>query len=691
MASPKKIWLLVLSAALGVNGQAPVPASQPRRVSDVTIQPRSFAQADPILMTVAQHQRLSLATPLLRYAVADPSIVAVQTVTSTETILLARKPGRTTVVLWMQSGEVKELMCVVQRDLTVLQGILTAIHSSIKAQIAPDRDAVVLSGHVPNYSVSQVAEAAATNYLAAREIVGTIRPLLRTDGSPVATVEDNVPNRAGVSINGVVSKTDEGPKSAATARELNTTSDVRVINLLTLEQLPASMEEKIQQAIFPLTGNEIRIRRIVHGTVPDDRADVFLLEGKVLNQVTLVRALALAAHVVTGSNEPDAIQIVADESGGLNRQNQASGGGSGTVAGGGSGGNAAGGGFGGTGNAGQGMMALGGGRGALTNLLTRNIARAKVLQAARGRILSFVEVSDLPQVRVDIRLFEVNRNRLKTYRNTFTSMVTDIRAANLNPSGIGQRSGTAPNVSGSPAVAEVLGFLGGTLSNQTQFTAGRFAVDNVFTLLENLGIARSLSSPSLTVLSGEIASFQVGGEIPVPKSYVAPIGGGKSGDPGGVFNSVEFVPFGVELGVRPLVGEDDVVMMDLLPSISTPNAQLTASIVNSTGSAAPTTAFQTRSLRTSARLQDGQAMLLGGLLNRDLSESEGGTPGLKNVAGLGWMFKNMERSDDGMELVIVVNPVIVREQKNSLPLWKFPDAGEMRPKITPAAVDGRRK
>ena len=58
---------------------------------------------------------------------------------------------------------------------------------------------------------------------------------------------------------------------------------------------------------------------------------------------------------------------------------------------------------------------------------------------------------------------------------------------------------------------QVLGFLGGGLSSQTQFTAGRFAVDNVFNLLENLGIARSLSSPSLTVLSGEIASFQVGG------------------------------------------------------------------------------------------------------------------------------------------------------------------------------------
>lgn len=128
-------------------------------------------------------------------------------------------------------------------------------------------------------------------------------------------------------------------------------------------------------------------------------------------------------------------------------------------------------------------------------------------------------------------------------------------------------------------------------------------------------------------------------------------------------------------------------MMDLVPTISTPNAALTASITSATGAASPTVAFQTRSLQTSARLQDGQAMLLGGLLTRDNSETQGGTPGLKDVAGLGWMFKNLQRSDDGLELVIVVNPVIVRLPKSSLPVWDFPQPRE----LTPAALQGAEK
>ena len=61
----------------------------------------------------------------------------------------------------------------------------------------------------------------------------------------------------------------------------------------------------------------------------------------------------------------------------------------------------------------------------------------------------------------------------------------------------------------------------------------------------------------------------------------------------GVFSSVEFVPFGVQLQIRPLVGENDTITLDVQPLVVTPDAVLTDTIRQSTGAAVATTAFQT--------------------------------------------------------------------------------------------------
>jgi type II secretory pathway component GspD/PulD (secretin) len=212
----------------------------------------------------------------------------------------------------------------------------------------------------------------------------------------------------------------------------------------------------------------------------------------------------------------------------------------------------------------------------------------------------------------------------------------------------------------------------------------KFAIDAAFSLLEQQGLARTLSSPSLTVLSGEQAQFQVGGEIPIPESFVPVLGGVTTGGGStvttgttGIFQTINFVPFGIQLTIRPLVEENEMITLDLLPRVVTPDAELTASIKESTGTNVSTTAFQTRSLRTSARLQDGQALLLGGLYSRDTNETRAATPGLSDTPGLGWLFKGFNRSDNATELVVVLNPVVLRPPSPSVPLWQFPDGEEL--------------
>ena len=85
----------------------------------------------------------------------------------------------------------------------------------------------------------------------------------------------------------------------------------------------------------------------------------------------------------------------------------------------------------------------------------------------------------------------------------------------------------------------------------------------------------------------------------------------------------------------PLVGDDDTITLDVQPLVVTPDAVLTDAIRQSTGTAVATTAFQTRALRTSSRLQDGQALLIGGLLSNNTSTNTASTPGVRDTPILG--------------------------------------------------------
>jgi Flp pilus assembly secretin CpaC len=424
------------------------------------------------------------------------------------------------------------------------------------------------------------------------------------------------------------------------------------------------------EAIHGIGGDQVKIRRLIKGQVRDDIQDLFVFEGRVPNQVALTRILTVASRVLTGAAATaQEIRVVADEGGSL----LTGAGGAGGATGGGGGGFGGGGGGGGLGGG------LGGG--GLGNQVSRNIARAKALTAAGGRILSFIQVADIPQVRISIRLFEVDRNRLKTYSPNIAAILGRPRIGALVPSSISsslqQNAGANPVGPGTDAQT-VLGFLGGTLTSETQMTTSHFALDTLISYLEQLNIARSLSVPSMTVLSGEIAQFSVGGDVPVPQAFSPALGAGEAaGTALGVFSSVTFLNFGVTLEVRPLIGDDDVVTVDVLPQITTPDTALTASIRTSTGTNPLTTAFQSRTLRTTARLQDGQALLVGGLLSRTTSDSQASTPGIRDVPGLGWLFKNLNRTDDATELLLVVDPAIVRDPLPSVALWQYPSSSEL--------------
>src|SRR5262245_907957 len=571
-------------------------------------------------------------------------------------------------VIWFANGQVREFSVAVQADLTVLERALKALNPTIEVESAPDRDALVLTGTVPDLRTALDAERYARNYLAAggNGRVGA-QPVVAAPAPDV----NAPPPQAGVPPN-PPAQTVASPPAPDTQNQAGAGA---VINLIQVVSLPQSPEQKILDAVRGIGGENVTIRRVLKGEVPDDAADILVFEGRVPNQTALVRILSLAAQLFTGTNVTAAdIRVIADEAGGLTEQTQTQ-----SVQ------NLLGG--------GATSSLFGGARGArLTNEVRTNLGRAKAIEVAAGRILSFIEVTDLPQVRVDIRLEEVNRTKLRTWNPNSAILTSDFRQPSLNPaqSAVVVQGDQAARVGTmGAAIQNVFSFLNGVTLNQFQYAGGNAAIDAALEMLEREGIAQSLSSPSLTVLSGELAQVQIGGEIPVPIAFAPAFGTVTTpGAPGaattpGVFSAVEFVPFGVQLQIRPLVGDDDTITLDVQPLVVTPDAVLTDTIRQTTGAAVATTAFQTRALRTSSRLQDGQALLIGGLLSKNTSTNTASTPGVRDTPILGWLFQTFNRNDQDTELVVIVNPAVIRTPVPDVAMWGFPDRHELLRSVLP--------
>jgi len=619
----------------------------------------------------SHHRRVTVREDIARIAVGDNEIVSAELITNRELLLLGVESGRTTLLVWFKSGALRRYLLIVERDLSVLHAALHHIHPSIGAALAPDRDAVLLTGLVPDAGVSMAAEAVARDYLKAAQSgarKGKARAFVKGISTPTGDGGDSSSD-----------STPDNPVSPESARiESEVEPSIAVINLIRVERLPPTPEEKIAEAIHSIGGKDVLIRRVLHGNSRDDKQDIFVLEGSVPNQVALVRILHVAAHLITGdaSDEED-LKVIADEAGGLTSRRALQQGQGGLQQGGGSGGGAF----------GQlGMMLTQGGGGSirqmrqLQNLIGKNLGRAKVVSAGKGRLLSFLTVKDLPQVRLDVRLYELNRSKLLTYNADFFAAAGSFSQGRLNPAtnAVPFQGNEAARVGPDwHSFQNVLSFLGGALANTSQLKAGQFALEAAFSLLNRLSITRTLSSPSMTVLSGERAMFTVGGEVPVPQFFSPIIGGGNAEVPPGVFSSVTLVPFGITLGVRPLVGEDDSITLDIVPSVTSPDPTLTLSLKDSTGSNQLTTAFRVRSFTTHAKVGDGEGLLMAGLLARDRADDHLYTPGLGDIPGFGWLFRSFSRRDDQQELVVVLNPVIIREPNSDVSLWAFPAAHEL--------------
>lgn len=167
--------------------------------------------------------------------------------------------------------------------------------------------------------------------------------------------------------------------------------------------------------------------------------------------------------------------------------------------------------------------------------------------------------------------------------------------------------------------------------------------------LKSKGGTNVLSTPNLLTLDNEAASIFVGQTIPfVTGSYVTG-GGGTSNNP---FQTVQREEVGLKLNVRPQISEGGTVKLDIYQEVSS---------VDTRASVDAGTVTNKRAIDTSILLDDGQIMVLGGLLQDGYSQSNDAVPWLADIPGLGALFRNEKRSVTKTNLMVFLRPYIIRD------------------------------
>ncbi|QVM93520.1 type II secretion system secretin GspD [Pseudomonas entomophila] len=167
--------------------------------------------------------------------------------------------------------------------------------------------------------------------------------------------------------------------------------------------------------------------------------------------------------------------------------------------------------------------------------------------------------------------------------------------------------------------------------------------------LKSKGGSNVLSTPNLLTLDNEAASIFVGQTIPFVSGQYVTDGGGNSNNP---FQTIQREEVGLRLNVRPQISEGGTVKLDVYQEVSS---------VDQRASSAAGTVTNKRAIDTSILLDDGQIMVLGGLLQDGYTQSNEGIPWLSSLPGVGALFRSERRASNKTNLMVFLRPYIVRD------------------------------
>jgi pilus assembly protein CpaC len=306
----------------------------------------------------------------------------------------------------------------------------------------------------------------------------------------------------------------------------------------------------------------------------------------------------------------------------------------------------------------EGLVTPGGSRSTLRATTTRNgvalsgtvatprdaaraIAAAKSALPLDGVINNNIDVAQSAQVNLHVRIVEMDRAL--------------VRELGINWSTVNSNGGFAPARIGQS------GFFGGTTTNtvtgaNTPSTAvlglasKELNLEATISALASDQLVHTLAEPNLTAMSGESASFLVGGEFPIPVAT------------GNNTISVDFKQYGISLAFVPTVLSSGAISLHVRPEVSALDKAdgVTSFFQGSNSLAITIPALTVKRADTTVQLGSGQSFVIAGLLSDQTTLNGNTIPGMGEIPVLGALFRSDTFQRSISELVIVVTPYLVK-------------------------------
>ena len=267
----------------------------------------------------------------------------------------------------------------------------------------------------------------------------------------------------------------------------------------------------------------------------------------------------------------------------------------------------------------------------------------RILTTARNRLGATATIDNRLQVAAPVQV--LLRVRVAEMSRTLT------RDLGLNWRNLGGDLGAVAKVglAGAAGLADATGGLNATAELVAAFK--KTSVEGIVDALAEDQLIRTLAEPNLTAMSGETASFLVGGEYPIPVAQ-------QLGE-----TTVEYKQYGISLSFIPTVLSDGRINLRVRPEVSALTNQGAVSL-QSTNSSLIIPALTVRRVETTVELGSGQSFAIAGLLQDQVTQVDQGTPFLGDVPILGALFRSDSFRRQQSELVILVTPYIIRPVSN---------------------------
>jgi general secretion pathway protein D len=178
-----------------------------------------------------------------------------------------------------------------------------------------------------------------------------------------------------------------------------------------------------------------------------------------------------------------------------------------------------------------------------------------------------------------------------------------------------------------------------------------------------------VSAPKLVAVDNQTATLQVGDQVPIVNQTTQSISA--PGAP--LVENTEYRDTGIILKIRPRINGPESVLVDFSQEVSSVEPT-TSSTINS-----PT--IQQRRFESQMALKEGETVAVGGLISSDRSRNDQGIPFLKDIKGLGLLFKAQDDQNSRTEIIVLMTAHILHDRDEATQALdrlkqRMPAAGE---------------